>query len=545
MKPVLLIHSPFEGKSFLKSRRPFPIGLLHIASYLQKKNIKAGVLDLCYKPTKHKIERPKQMKVKQNFYLRFGWNDEQIEIWLRKNLDRYHNVVGVSSLMSSTYNGGYRVMEIIKKINPQIKIIVGGPHATAFPYHVASNSVADYICIGEGEEVFYKFLMGDKKVNGIYRTKNIIGEDIKFDKQFIQELDKLPFLNKKLLINNSVLDEMYVIFSRGCPQNCSFCGSHLIQGRQWRHKSAMRALEEIDFYVKEWGIKNFIVEDDNLSPGRNGIEWLKEICMGIISKPYKLKLRVSHGIPVNATSDKELCELMWQAGFRKMTFPVESTDTNVLKDMHKTYVLNYWKKSVKNWKHEKNHPVQIIFGYPFVQTIRTMLKTMVDITNEKCIIWASYFRLNKGTELFDRCIQAKYTTKDFDPINTQSAFLQTERFTVKDIAELLNISKGLNFGTQSGYNVLNDNVNSKIKFGNHYKFIGMPKSIGSVVAKGSFGFAKGQKTFTRLLMMRCGLIGKAKLTVTKNTIIYNGLEKNKMYDILASIIGMKPKGWSW
>ena len=73
--PILLLYPPYEGRFFLKSRKPFPLGLLYIAAYLKNKGIDANVVDFMYPYEK---SGPK----------RIGWSEEQIINWLRKNLNK-------------------------------------------------------------------------------------------------------------------------------------------------------------------------------------------------------------------------------------------------------------------------------------------------------------------------------------------------------------------------------------------------------------------------------------------------------------------------
>lgn len=528
MKPVLLLYPPFEGKNYLKSRSPFPIGPLYIAAYLKKKGIQSFVKDFSYPPEKHKTKRPEQLKTGQPNYFRFGYTNLAIEKWLKKNLKKYHNTIGVSSLMSSNWSGAYKLIDIIKKVSLESAVVIGGPHATAFPDHVAKHSQSDYICIGEGEDVFYQFLK-NRQHEAIIRS----GESMPHRTNFFESLDNLPFPKRELLMDNRKTKDMYVTFSRGCPHKCSFCGSYLIQGRRWRHKSVSRVTEEIDFYYKEWEVRHFIIEDDNPCVGSKGINHLKKICKRIVAEIPKIKLSVSHGIPVYATADKELCKLMWKAGFRRMSFPLESTDERVLKDMNKENTPKNWMKGIRNWKWEDHSPTQIILGYPFRETIETMLKTMIDIAEEKCLVWASHFRLNKGTPLFKRCLDMGYINKDYDPINTQSFFLETERFTIKDLRELMQISRAINFAVEYDCNPFKEVMENK--YFNSFK---IPKKEGDVVAKGMFKFKKNQNITSSIMLTATGKFSGRPFCSYRDpdTIIYKGEKESRVYNSLKFLL---------
>lgn len=529
MKTILLLYPPFEGKNYLVKRSPFPIGPLYIASYLQSHKIKASVLDLSYPPKKRRTVRPKQLKTKQSQYFRFGWTDLQIKKWLVTNKDKYHNIIGVSSLMSSNWSGAYRLIELIKEVIPGSCIVIGGPHATAFPDHVYKYSAADYICIGEGEDSFLNFIKGIPH-EGI-RTNRFITRN---RTTFIEDLDTLPFPDRSLLMDGRETKELYVTFSRGCPHKCSFCGSFLIQGRVWRHKSIDKVKAELRHYYAQWGVRKFVVEDDNPCPGKRGVKHFKEICKFIIEEMPRVRFNVSHGIPVYATADKELCDLLWKAGFREMTFPIESTNQAVLKDMKKENTPKYWKMGIKNWP-EKNPPAQIIIGYPFKETIESMLQTMFDISNVKGRIWASHFRLNKGTPLFQRCLDAGYVTEDYDPINTQALFIATERFSINELKELMQISRGINFATERGFNPIEEVPECK----EFYNFK-PPKKPGDVVAEGKFKFKRSQNICASILIARDSnnLFGRpfTRFNQEGDKIIYVGQKPSVVYDKLIEML---------
>jgi hypothetical protein len=539
IQPFLIIYPPFEGKNYLKKRAPFPIGPLYLAAYLEDRRIPTVVKDLSYPPIKHPTNRPTQLKTGQSSYFRWGWTDKEIRFFLKKNLKYYYNCIGISSLMSSNWSGAYRVIDIIKDIDPERIIIIGGPHATSFPEHVAKYSKADYICLGEGEDALTKFLYGFD-CEGVISTKSDVLSEYRRT-VFFPKVNSLPFPKRNMLLDDRKTPNLYVTFSRGCPHKCSFCGSHLIQGRIWRNKSPWRILEEIKFYNKEWGVKHFIIEDDNPCPGKKGIKHLKSVCELIISNTTGLKFSVSHGIPVYATADKELCKLMWNAGFRKMTFPVESTNPEVLKDMKKEDTPSNWKIGQKNWKWEKNKPVQIIIGYPFIETINSMLQTMIDIAELKGLIWASHFRLNKGTDLFDRCLKAGYINQDFDPINTQSFFIETERFNKNDLRELMQISRGINFGIERGnFNLFKEVIETN----DFHSFNSSPK-IGDIVVKGSFKFTRAQNFAASLMLMVTGNFKEGRPMVTfsanRDSLIYNGQKPSRVYSTLYEMLHGKQK----
>ncbi|MFO1445677.1 B12-binding domain-containing radical SAM protein [Bacillus sp. Bva_UNVM-123] len=129
-----------------------------------------------------------------------------------------------------------KVVKMIKKIDPSIKIIVGGPEVT---YDVMDwmNSVNefDFIVIGEGEETFKQLLVqltsehNIENVHGIaYRKDGVVKINPQRNKLDLRDLpspfrfeEDLPHLSKRVT---------YIETSRGCPFSCQFCLSSIEVG---------------------------------------------------------------------------------------------------------------------------------------------------------------------------------------------------------------------------------------------------------------------------------------------------------------------------
>lgn len=129
-----------------------------------------------------------------------------------------------------------KVIKMIKKINPSIQIVVGGPEVT-YDVHDWMVKVPefDFIVIGEGEETFKQLLteLRDSKmiatVPGIaYRQENAIKINPQRNKLDLKALpspyrfeEDIPHLSKRVT---------YIETSRGCPFSCQFCLSSIEVG---------------------------------------------------------------------------------------------------------------------------------------------------------------------------------------------------------------------------------------------------------------------------------------------------------------------------
>lgn len=139
----------------------------------------------------------------------------------------------------------------IKKVNHQVKIILGGPEVsydcektfTDIPY-------TDIIIFGEGERTakeLFECLENEKDY------KNLLGIAYKENNKVIQNppqiplsLDELPFVYDDISeLENRII---YYETSRGCPYNCQYCLSSVEKGV--RFLSLERVFSDLDFFIK-------------------------------------------------------------------------------------------------------------------------------------------------------------------------------------------------------------------------------------------------------------------------------------------------------
>ncbi len=130
----------------------------------------------------------------------------------------------------------HELIEILKKVAPDIFIVLGGPEASYLPHRV-DFSKADFIIQGEGDIAFYEL------------TCKLLKGDIPQEK-----IIKAPMVDMKSIIlpyDHYNEDDIkyrycYVEASRGCPFTCEFC------------------LSSIDKKVRDIPIDIFLVELEKL-----------------------------------------------------------------------------------------------------------------------------------------------------------------------------------------------------------------------------------------------------------------------------------------
>ena len=118
------------------------------------------------------------------------------------------------------------VAQHLKKLNPHIKILLGGPEVSYEWESIIVRDEIDYVIVGEGEIAFEKFLNHYPDVtkipNLIWKTETEIKQNAIADTFDLQKLTNInPYDDDNVTtLTNKVL---YIETSRGCPYKCEFC----------------------------------------------------------------------------------------------------------------------------------------------------------------------------------------------------------------------------------------------------------------------------------------------------------------------------------
>lgn len=126
-----------------------------------------------------------------------------------------------------------KICGILKEINKDITIVLGGPEVSYNPKEILQlHDYIDYIIFGEGEETFRELLeylsskgKDLKAIKGLAfkRDKEVLVNE---ERPLISNLDTIPFPYYMEIPSKIV----YYEASRGCPFSCKYCLSSTIKG---------------------------------------------------------------------------------------------------------------------------------------------------------------------------------------------------------------------------------------------------------------------------------------------------------------------------
>ncbi len=114
----------------------------------------------------------------------------------------------------------------LKKLNPHIKILLGGPEVSYDYNDVINLPEVDYIILGEGEIPFEEFMNAYPNVEGVANlvhkqnnTVQLFPKQVTFDLNLYKGINPYQYDSPEDLYNKVC----YIETSRGCPYKCEFC----------------------------------------------------------------------------------------------------------------------------------------------------------------------------------------------------------------------------------------------------------------------------------------------------------------------------------
>ena len=159
------------------------------------------------------------------------------------------------------------------------------------------------------------------------------------DRQFIQNLDELPFPAWRHINPGDYYSPakrnpfLTLITGRGCEGRCVFClFPQVMYGRQYRRRSPESVLDEIEYDIRLFpGLKEIMFEDDTFTFSKYSGR-LEDICKGIMDRDIKISWCCNARPEIQ---DISLLRLMKKAGCRMMCVGFESGDDAILSNLKK------------------------------------------------------------------------------------------------------------------------------------------------------------------------------------------------------------------
>ena len=308
-----------------------PVGLCYIASTLMNEGCDVQILDM-------KIEK---------------LTPRETALRIAKENPR---IVGLSVLTIEA-DLMLRTVREISKAAPQVKIMVGGAHASIHYEDLALDRDIDVVVVGEGEDTARELtaaLLDGGNLQGIRGIAYKNGDGFTFTgpRAPIEDLDRLPFPAYELLdlpayynkISMAPLGprkHLPIFTSRGCPFRCVYC--HQVFGKKFRARSPENIVAEIGYLKERFGVDEFEILDDIFNFNRKRMDKTLD---SIIDGGLDIKFSFPNGVRGDFLDEESIVKLK-RAGVIELTFAVETASPRLQKLIKKNLDLEKLERNIE------------------------------------------------------------------------------------------------------------------------------------------------------------------------------------------------------
>ena len=285
-----------------------PLGLMHIQAAVEKRS--HYIAEIC-DPVVDDLDYP---------------DFEQM-------LKRYPlDLVGISTYTHSLPDVQMTI-NLVRKLNPNAKIVLGGPHCAMFPEYSIQLEGIDAMVTGDGEDPFLEICRAHdegrdfSEISGVW-WKTDDGQVVRNEElPSTRDLTRYPWPDR----SRSRYKDYYLpgtkqplvttaITSRGCPHSCPFC---LTYKKQYRIRDIDHILDEME-HCLSLGITETHFIDDLFTPNS---QWVLKFCDAIERRGLKFNWGYKTTI---AGTTREQIRRCRETGCTKIHFGVESANNEGL-----------------------------------------------------------------------------------------------------------------------------------------------------------------------------------------------------------------------
>lgn len=348
-----------------------PVGLASVAASLRRDGASPHVIDaFAHKPFQTRRE---------GGFLVLGLTSAEI----LESIPRDASVVFVYAINLTNHLATERIIRAIKQARPSLPVVVleNTQAVTAYALREVAPQLydagADYVLTGEGEEravLLARALEGGS--TGRLNTMDGLGSRSFYNPPAadIADLDALPFPAWDLFplqnywrlrfAHGPLSSSRYLplLTSRGCPYPCTFCVVPATNAHRWRPRSAGNVVDEMEQSIRNYGVREFHVED--LDPTISDPR-IRELCREILRRRLVVVWKIAAGTKAETIRNEETIDLMAAAGCRYISISPETGSPALLKRMHKPFNLPHAVRLVQRMSQVGiRSQACFILGYP-------------------------------------------------------------------------------------------------------------------------------------------------------------------------------------
>ena len=365
---------------------------------------------------------------------------------LKKKLIKFNpDVVGITVFVSATINICYEIAKLVKEINRNCIVVLGGRHPTFKVEEVLKRNEIDIVVRNEGEITFRELIIkgSPRGVNGL--SYKINGKVIHNPDRPLLNYVKIRFPARFLINHNK-----YHIFSsrvesietsRGCPFSCKFCTTPIINHGLWRPRPVEKIISELKLISRNQKIKDIYLVDDNFTQDTRRIETLCDRIIECKKNNEINDFKFMAQIRIDSIlKSPQMIKKMAAAGFWVVSFGIETTQEDLLLELKKGFTFKTILKALEIL-HQANIIASgnLIIGLDLFQTKGNMKKSINFIKNlDIDIIAFSVLTPFPGTPMYQELKEEKLiVTQDWSKYTIYNPVIKTYTMGPNDLREIL------------------------------------------------------------------------------------------------------------
>ena len=359
-----------------------PLGLLCIASFLQRKGHVVKIVDRC-------VENIPPAKIIKEFS---------------------PDIVGLSIMSGRGLNDSKQISDQARRYG--IPVYAGGYFPTLYPELILESGIADVIVCGEGEYTFAELAECDggetalSKIKGIAYIEN--GKTVKTEDRPFADLGDFSVLDWSLIKPQVYFQKyfhcnkmLYLYSSKGCPGQCAFCSNHYYNKSTFRKRPNEYVVADIKNLIENYGADGIYF---------TGELWClnKKDAYDFCERIKKEGLKFSWGMLARIGQySREDFELFYDSGCRFVCFGVETGSPEMQKVLKKKINLEKAKETLTACKETGiTSIVSYMIGIPG-ETEEDLRQTIGFIeTCDASINLIYLFTLIENTEIYDDFVKS-------------------------------------------------------------------------------------------------------------------------------------------
>lgn len=327
-----------------------------------------------------------------------------------------------------------RIANLIKKVNPHIEILYGGPEVSFDSRSFLKDNIGEYVIEGEGEKTYRDFILYKlgrielEEVRGMhYKINNLVYSN---EKRPLMSMDEIVFpYEQDEDLNNKIV---YYEASRGCPFNCKYCLSSTSHGV--RFLDIARVLNELMYFInKKVRLVKFVDRTFNCNP---------KFAMAIWDFLIKQDTNTQFHFEISADilTDEEI-KLLSKAPKGRFRFEVgvQTTNDEVLRNINRFVNFSDIKEKVLELESLKNidQHLDLIAGLPGedYDSFKESFNEVYEIKPEE--IQLGFLKLLKGSSMREDAGKYEMEYSPYPPYE----ILKTDKISYEELLKLKKVEE--------------------------------------------------------------------------------------------------------